>query len=84
MDRLCATDAISQAQKDQVLALREQTNPRKLRQTIYDQIDAIFRLPGGQEGVTEDIFQTLAQPIQIPKGADISVTLLFEPKTFSR
>jgi hypothetical protein len=84
LDRLCATDAISQAQKDQLLALREQTNPRKLRQTIYDQIDAIFRLPGAQEGVTEDIFQTLAQPIQIPKGADISVTLLFEPITFSR
>jgi len=84
LDRLCDTDAISQAQREQLLALRDQTNPRKLRQTIYDQIDAIFRLPGATPGVTEDVFQTMAQPIQTPKGEDISVTLLFEPITTSR
>ncbi len=76
LDRLCATDVISQAQKKRLLSLRDQTNPRKLRVVIYNQIDYILRLPGAQSGVPEDIFQTLAQPIQFPKGVGISVTLL--------
>ena len=81
LDRLCATDVLSQTQKDRLLTLREQTYPSNLRQAIYDRIDAIFYLPGANDGIHEDIFQTLAQPIQIPKGADVSVTLLFDSIT---
>jgi hypothetical protein len=84
LDRLCDTEVISQAQKEQLLALRDQVNPRMLRQSIYEQIDHIFGLPNAEPGVAEDIYETLAQPICVPKGEDSSVTLLFDPITFSR
>jgi len=84
LDRLCATDALAQPQIDQLLALRDQVNPRRLRQAIYDQIDFTFSLPCAQPGVTEDVFQTLSQPVFSPKGVDFSVTLLFEPTTLPR
>ncbi len=77
-DRLCETDAISKERKEQLLSLRDQVNPRKLRQAIYDQIDYIFSLPGAKPGVTEDVYQTLSQPIQILKGEGASVTFSFD------
>jgi hypothetical protein len=58
-DRLCATKAISQERKEQLTALRDHTNPRQLRQEIYDLIDAIATLPGAVPGVTEDVRQAL-------------------------
>jgi hypothetical protein len=58
-DRLCATKAISSEQKDRLVALRDQTNPRQLRQEIYDLIDYTFALPGAVPGVTEDVHRTL-------------------------
>jgi hypothetical protein len=84
LDRLCETNAISQEQKEELLALRDQVNPRKLRQAIYDQIDYIVSLPGAKPGVTEDVYQTLSQPIPILKGEGASVTLLLEPITSFR
>lgn len=36
LDRLCVTEVISSAQKEQLLALSDQTNHRKLRQAIYE------------------------------------------------
>jgi len=81
LDRLCETDAISKRRKEELLSLRDQVNPRKLRRDIYDQIDYIFNLPGAKPGVTEDVYQTLSQPIQMLKGEGASVTLLFEPIT---
>ena len=59
-DRLCTTDAISQERKTQLTALRDQTNPRQLRQEIYALLDYIFSLPGAVPGQTEDVHQTLA------------------------
>jgi hypothetical protein len=58
-DRLCATKAISPQWKRQLEALRDQTNPRQLRQEIYDLIDYIASLPCAVPGVTEDVRQTL-------------------------
>ena len=58
-DRLCATKAISPEQKERLEALRDQTNPRQLRQEIYDLIDYIASLPGAVPGVTEDVRRTL-------------------------
>jgi hypothetical protein len=60
-DRLCATQAVSQEQKERLQALRDQTNPRQLRQEIYDLIDNITSLPCAIPGVTEDVYQTLTQ-----------------------
>ena len=59
-DRLCATAAISQERRDQLEALRDQTNPRRLRQEIYDLLDYISSLPGALPGVTEEVRLTLA------------------------
>lgn len=84
LDRLCETDAISQAQKEHLLTLRDQVNPRLLRQSIYDQIEHVFSLPNSAQGVAEDIYQTLAQPIYIPKGKDAWVTLSFDLIASSR
>jgi len=58
-DRLCATKAISSEQKQQLEVLRDQTNPRQLRQEIYEMIDQIASLPPAIAGVTEDVRLTL-------------------------
>ncbi len=58
-DRLCARKAISPERKDQLAALRDQTNPRQLRHEIYDLIDYIASLPCAVPGMTEDVRQTL-------------------------
>ena len=77
-DRLCATDAISDEDRDKLQALRDQTNPRRLRQDIYQAIDDLFALPGATPEVTEDIYQTLSTPISPQKGEDTLVTLSFD------
>lgn len=59
-DRLCDTDVILPQHAARLHALRNQINPRHLRQQIYDQIDAIFSLPNAVPGVTEDVYQTLS------------------------
>jgi hypothetical protein len=58
-DRLCATKAITPERKEQLADLRDQTNPRQLRQEIYDLIDVIASLPCSVAGVTEDVRLTL-------------------------
>ena len=68
-DRLCATDAILPEHREQLEALRDRINPRRLRQEIYDAIDHIFTLPGAVPGITEDVHQTLAKNLK--KGDDL-------------
>jgi len=58
-ERLCATDAISQKRRLELEKLRDESNPRQLRQEIYQMIDQLFTLPGATPGQTEDVFQTL-------------------------
>jgi len=58
-DRLCATKAISLERKEQLEALRDQTNPRQLRLEIYELIDGIASLPCAVPGVTENVRRTL-------------------------
>lgn len=65
--RLCATSSISQERQQQLHALRERTNPRRLRQELFDALDHIFTLPGAVPGVTEDVHQTLTS--HLAKGA---------------
>ena len=71
-DRLCATDAITQQHREQLEVLRDQTNPRQLRQEIYALIDLIFALPGAVPGITEDVFQTLTTHSSPEQGKDDS------------
>jgi hypothetical protein len=76
-DRLCDTDAITQEHREQLKALRDQTNPRQLRQEIYDWIDYIFSLPGAVSGVTEDIHLTLRAAQCLKKGGDHPFAFFF-------
>lgn len=59
-DRLCQTDAILPEHRAQLDALRDSINPRRLRETIYDAIEDVLRLPCATPGVSEDVHQTLA------------------------
>ena len=58
-DRLCKTEVISDPRRLQLLRLRDQINPRQLRQQIYDTLDCLFALPNADPTQTEDVFQTL-------------------------
>jgi len=77
-DRLCATNAIPDTKRQPLESLRNQTNPRQLRQEIYDLIDYLFTLPCATPGITEDIYQTLRMPSDLPKGGGALVTLSVE------
>jgi hypothetical protein len=74
-DRLCATDAIAPEDRDRLQALKDQTNPRRLRQQIYQLIDDLLALPGAIPGKTENIYHTLSTPISPQEGEDTLVTL---------
>ena len=59
--RLCSTDAILPDHREQLEALRDQVNPRVLRQQLYNAIDHLFSLSGAIPGVTENVYQTLVE-----------------------
>jgi hypothetical protein len=58
-DRLCQTTAITRERREQLEALRDRTNPRQLRQEIYDQIEYIFSLPNAVPDQVENVYLTL-------------------------
>ena len=60
-DRLCKTEAILPEHREQLEALRDSINPRRLRQEIYDDIEHIFELPGAVPGAAENVHLTLAK-----------------------
>ena len=62
-ERLCATSTLSAETRGKLEALREQTNPRRLRKTIYQGIDQLLDLPNATPGVTEHVYETLAVPL---------------------
>jgi hypothetical protein len=64
-DRLCQTTAITQERREQLEALRDRTNPRQLRQEIYDQLDYIFSLPNAIPGQTENVYLTLTTHLDL-------------------
>lgn len=66
-DRLCETDAISDPHRAQLEALRDRTNPRRLRQEIYDDLDHVFSLPSARPGSKQNVHLTLAQNLDKAK-----------------
>jgi hypothetical protein len=59
-DRLCQTQCLLPPHQEQLMALRDRINPRRLRQDIYDAIAQLFQLPGAAPDCTEDVHLTLA------------------------
>ena len=77
-DRLCATNAMVEADRQRLRDRRDQTNPRQLRQDIYALRDRLFALPGAVPGSSQDVYQTMLMPTTLTKGADTLVTLSIE------
>ena len=48
--------------RDKLQSLRDQTNPRRLRQDIYQLIDDFFSLPDATPGITESIYPDIFNP----------------------
>jgi hypothetical protein len=67
-----------------LIALRDASNPRQLREEIYDLLDKPMRLPGGQPGQTEDVHQTLFATPRLEEEEDIRVTLSSEGTATAR
>jgi hypothetical protein len=66
-ERVCAADVLSPEQYSALTQLRQQTNPRRLRQEIYQLIDQIAALPLTVEPVDIRAAATLlAQPVPLP------------------
>jgi hypothetical protein len=64
-DRLLASDVLPPDTRRQLEALRLATNPRKLRQEIYDLLAALHRLSCTMHGQAQDVYLTLfASPAQ--------------------
>jgi hypothetical protein len=64
-DRLCATGVLTPEVRKRLEQLREQTNPRQLRQEIYQKIRALFSLPNASKEHSEDVYQTLFAPVLV-------------------
>jgi hypothetical protein len=58
-DRVCEAGVLSPGRKQELDALRQRTNPRKLCEEIHNLTDHILSLPGAAPGKTEDVFRTL-------------------------
>jgi len=64
-DRLCATAVLLPAHHQQLVALRDQTNPRQLRREIQAGLDQLWALPKAQPGASENVHQTLLSHLTI-------------------
>ena len=58
-ERLCRTGVLDPQTQAALQDLRDKTNPRQLRQDIYDMIDQLFALPCASADQSEDVFQTI-------------------------
>ena len=80
-DRLCKTDAILCQHREQLEALRNATNPRRLREQIYDTIEHIFALPAATPDHPESFLDTLAHSAQFDNHVDDPLDLGFRRTT---
>ena len=62
-DRLLETGTIVPEYRQALLRLRDQTNPRQLKEEIYTLIDHLFTLPPACPGEYEDVALTLFVPL---------------------
>ena len=66
-ERVCATKAMTPERQQRLEQLRQQTNPRRLRQEIYALLDAIALLPLAEGPVdVRQAIAILAQPVPLP------------------
>lgn len=63
-ERLCATDRLTPELRQLIQLRIDMTNPRHLRQEIYDALSLLFAMPGATPSKTENVFETLTQSRQ--------------------
>lgn len=83
-DRLCEIEAISTAHREQLEALRDGINPRRLRQQIYDDLDDIFRLLCAAPGSRQNFHLTLAKNLDRRKEPLSAPGLQSHPRRLTR
>ena len=76
-ERLCTSAVLSAEQRNRLRALRDTTNPRRLRKDIHALRDRLSSLPNAKR--PQNVLLTLSTPIQ--KGAASTVPLSIEPTT---
>jgi len=80
LQRLEKSGVVNPQRLELLKRLRDQTNPLRLREEIYELIEELYSLPNATPGVSEDVYETLGLPIDLPAGLLGSVTLSFEPQ----
>jgi hypothetical protein len=58
-ERLCETNALSPQRRAEIEALRDRTNPRPLRQEIYEAIPRLFAMPNAIPSQPQNVYDTL-------------------------
>jgi hypothetical protein len=61
-NRACLAQALTKERQAALTHLRDQTNPRRLRQHIYTLLDQLFQLPNAAPDAVEDVMLTLRMP----------------------
>lgn len=61
--RVCATGVLTPSKVEELTRLHDSINPRRLRLSIYEQLERLFKLPLATKGITEDVYATLMHPI---------------------
>jgi len=77
LERLCASGVLMMELRDELLALRARTNPAQLLRGCQALQAKVLRLPGAQEGQSEDVTLTLAYPehyAPIPRAVEMGTT----------
>jgi hypothetical protein len=75
--RLCATEAVSQEEREALSQLRTRTNPRSLRVGTRQLADAILRMPNAAKSAeAQNVYLTLFRPHAV--GATAPVTFSFD------
>ncbi len=82
-DRLSATKTLSPEHQTQLQMRRDHTNPRQLRQQIYDLLDQLFELPLALPDHTQDVYLTLFNPLDFMKGATDSLVTFSNDRTIT-
>lgn len=81
LDRLCKTDMVAPSKKQELLTLRNNTNPMKLRVEIQNLLDQLYALPCAKEGVVEDVHLSL---FRTAEGESASVVKQHNHKTHKK
>ena len=80
-DRLCASGVLVSSKVAELEKLRRVTNPRQLKEEIYQLIDELFALPNATPDSIQDVYFTLMTPINLMKEEEANPVTLSNDRT---